>query len=132
MSTWRFDPSDRVIRLYAHLEGLEGASRVACLIFDPGASYVVLAPRVLRLLGCGGARDGLPKQRVVSAHRSEDCPVVTVPAMTVLGHRVERVECVEMDLPPGVGAEGLLGFSFLCHFRIELDYPSRCLHFHRR
>lgn len=129
MSTWRFDRSDRVIRLYARLEGLNGAARVACLVFDPGASYVVAVPRVIRLLGLGERHTPHRTERIVSAHRAEDHPVLVLPAMTVLGHRVERVECVEMDLPPGIGAEGLLGFSFLRHFRIEIDYPETRLTF---
>lgn len=131
MSTWRFDPSQRVIHLYARLEGLDGASAVARLILDTGAASVVLTPHVTRRLGFEAVRAAWPVERVISAHRDGLHPRLTLPAVTVLGHRLERVTCLEMDLPPGIGADGLLGMSYLRFFRLELDAPGGMLSLHR-
>ena len=124
MSIGRFDPADRVIRVYARVEGPAGAFAHVRLIVDTGAAHVVLVPRVADWIGLGSQRASWPTERIASAHESRAHPRFDLPALVVLGHRVERVSCVEMELPLPIGADGLLGNSLLRHFRLDVDFPA--------
>jgi len=98
----RFNPTTDVIRLYVLVEGLEGKTRMLKMIFDPGSAYVVLRTSVaqsLNLIHC----PSLGIVRIVSAHRIQNVPRVSATAITALGHKLENIDVIYLDLPPQLG-----------------------------
>jgi len=49
-------------------------------------------------------------------------PVVLLDKVHVGGALVRNVETLVLDLPPGLGVDGLLGSTFLRHFGVTLEY----------
>lgn len=65
--------------------------------------------------------------QLTSASTVETTPKITVPEISVLGKRVKNVEAIIKDLPPQAPADGLLGLSFLKHFKMTIDFKKGIL-----
>jgi clan AA aspartic protease (TIGR02281 family) len=96
------------------------------LVLDTGASHVVVSPAVAAAAGIqkeakvrfGGFGNGRENARKGVADS-----VVVGPAAA------GRVPVAIMPIPPVVGADGLLGLSFLRHFIFRLDYDQERVFF---
>lgn len=98
---------------------LNGATP-ANLIVDTGASTVVLGSQLAARLGL--RYDQWPARRAATAGGLRDVRIGYLDEVTVQGVSARHVECaVTEDL---VGAEGLLGLSFLARFEMHSD-PSK-------
>ena len=62
----------------------------------------------------------------------EGAPILTVPAMELLGVRVANVSVLCHDLPQRSLVDGLLGLSFLKHCSLSIDVPRGMLEFTTR
>ena len=120
MSTFRFDPNTPAIILEVEIKAK--IILHASVVLDTGATFVVLPWRLVT--GLGISID--PKELVstTTATTVESAPVVTIPRVTVLGKRVTNVACLVKELPPESGVDGLLGLSFLRHFRLSIDFRN--------
>lgn len=118
----RFDPGTRVIVVPVQLAGPSKATE-RDLVLDTGASYVMVASRVLEDIGYA-ITDMDRTIRVTTASGIEDLPLVKLDAVTALGVTVHGVEAVCHDLPAGSGVDGLLGLSFLRHLDLNLHLRS--------
>lgn len=69
-------------------------------------------------------RPELSKRRVdiTTASGVEKVPLITVKSIAVLGKEAQEVDVVVRDLPPRSYVDGLLGLSFLRHFKLSLDF----------
>lgn len=94
----------------------------AKLILDTGSSYVALPYEMVSAIGIPIN----PKNtvRLTSASTVERVPKIILPEMSVLGKRVKRIEAIVKDLPPETPADGLLGLSFLRHFKLTIDFKN--------
>ena len=64
---------------------------------------------------------------IVTANGVIEAPLVTVESIEMADLRTEAVDVICHDIPEIAGIEGLLGLSFLLHFRTLIDYPTGIL-----
>lgn len=86
----KIDIREPVVIIKVEVFGKKG-SRILDLVFDTGATYTIIPWKVVESLGYDPA---LSRRRVpiVTASTTETVPLITVKAMTALGHKVEEVE----------------------------------------
>lgn len=96
------------------------------LILDTGAVYTVIAWDVVKDIGYDPA---ISERRVpiVTANGVIEAPLITVDRIQVADLRAEAIDVVCHDIPELAGIEGLLGLSFLKHFRTLIDYTTGVL-----
>jgi len=115
-ATLRFGSGARRVTSKVTLNGATPAN----LIVDTGASTVVLGGQLAARLGL--RYDQWPARRAATAGGLRDVRIGYLDEVTVQGVSARHVECaVTNDL---VGAEGLLGLSFLARFEMHSD-PSK-------
>ncbi|NTV30682.1 clan AA aspartic protease [candidate division WWE3 bacterium] len=116
----RFDPSAGIILIDADLHGrVIERSR---LVFDTGATYCMLPWKLVTALGIEINQNNTIQ--TTTASTIETSPIITIPIMTVLGFSVKNVSCIVRDLPSVSGVDGLLGLSFLKHFKMKVDFAK--------
>ena len=91
----------------------------ARLVVDTGASLVVLPWRIAT--GLDLPIDPTQLVKTSTAAAVESVPLTIIPKVTVLGKTMRNVVCMVKDLPAESGVDGLLGLSFLRHFRVILE-----------
>lgn len=123
MSNFKFNPDIYSIFLEARLKSRVTA--IANLVLDTGASYVVLPWKLVNTIGI--IIDPKKTLQITTATTVETVPKVIIPEMSVLGMPVKNVEAVIKDLPPQSPADGLLGLSFLKHFKLTIDFKKGLL-----
>ena len=96
------------------------------MILDTGAVYTVIAWDVAKDIGYDPA---ISERRmpIVTANGVVEAPLITVESIELAELRVEGVDVVCHDIPEIAEIEGLLGLSFLKHFRTLVDYPAGIL-----
>jgi clan AA aspartic protease (TIGR02281 family) len=91
------------------------------LILDTGANLTALSWSVLRIIGYDPAV--VPERReIVTANGVIEVPKLRVDHITVGDVEAQDVEVICHDIPELAGIRGLLGLSFLKHFRTVIDY----------
>lgn len=123
MSTIKFSRSSLSIIIDAKVK----ASRfeIASLVIDTGASYVTLPWRLATSIDL--KVDPSKTIELTSATTVETVPIVDIPEIEVLGKSIKNVKAIIKDLPPQTPADGLLGLSFLKHFRLTIDFKKGLL-----
>lgn len=91
-------------------------------ILDTGSSFVVLPWKLAVAIGL--KVDHKKVVSTTSASSVEIVPKIIIPEMIVLGKKVKNVEAIVKDLPPEAPADGLLGLSFLKHFKLTIDFKK--------
>lgn len=96
------------------------------VILDTGAVYTVIAWDVAKDIGYDPA---VSERRIsiVTANGVIEVPLIVVESMQLADLRAEAVEVVCHDIPEIAGIEGLMGLSFLQHFRTLVDYTAGVL-----
>jgi clan AA aspartic protease (TIGR02281 family) len=107
------------------LHGPKGIREID-MILDTGAVYTVIAWDVARDIGYDPAVSER-RMSIVTANGVVGVPFLKVKRMEVAELSVEAVDVVCHDIPEMTGIEGLLGLSFLRHFRTLIDYPGGVL-----
>jgi predicted aspartyl protease len=64
---------------------------------------------------------------IITANRVIEAPLITVASIQMADIRAEAVDAICHDIPEITGIEGLLGLSFLKHFRTSIDYTMGVL-----
>lgn len=124
MAKYHFPSAAPVIALFAKIEGK--------IIFEPklaldtGATYCMIPWEIAETLGI---RPELSKETVniITASGVEKSPLVILKTVEALGKKVTNVKAVVHDLPPQSYVDGLLGLSFLRHFKISIDFQNGIL-----
>lgn len=123
MSLLKFDPATYGIILETKIKNR--FAEIAHLVLDTGSTYVMIPWKL------AAATHLNIKQaqtiRLTSTSTLETVPKVVIPEMEVLGKKVKNVEAIVKDLPPEAPADGLLGLSFLKHFKMTLDFKKGLL-----
>ncbi|MGQ9628400.1 MAG: retropepsin-like aspartic protease family protein [Anaerolineae bacterium] len=107
------------------ITGPKGSVRVD-LILDCGAVFTALAWSVLKVIGYDPAVVS-ERQEIVTANGVIEVPNLQVESITVGDVEAQRVEVICHDIPELAGVRGLLGLSFLKHFRTVIDYKNSYL-----
>ena len=123
MSVLKFDPATYGIILEAKIKNR--FAEIAHLILDTGSTYVTVPWKLATATHLNIKQDQTVK--LTSASTYETVPKVIIPEMEVLGKKVRNVEAIVKDLPPEAPADGLLGLSFLKHFKLTIDFKKGIL-----
>ena len=95
----------------------------ARLLVDTGASLTTLAVDFTSFSGLIQT-PVIRSEPVITAQSMVTSSIINLATLQVGGHIVENVETAIMPLPPQLRVQGLLGASFLNHFRVTLEYDS--------
>jgi clan AA aspartic protease (TIGR02281 family) len=97
------------------------------MLVDTGASYCVLTRATARRLGITNGRTSVP---VATANGEVAAALVELDSVQLLGAGLAGVDAVVMDAvePPLIG---ILGLSFLTHFRFSVDHRAGLLRLER-
>ena len=93
------------------------------MIFDTGAAFTALSWSVLKLIGYDPAV--VPeRQEIITANGVIEAPKLLVEKLAVGDMEARKVEVICHDIPELAGIRGLLGLSFIKHFRVVIDYKE--------
>lgn len=67
------------------------------------------------------------RTHIVTANGVIEAPLVTVESIRLADLEAQAVDVICHDIPEIAGIEGLLGISFLQHFRTLIDYTTGVL-----
>ncbi len=104
------------------ITGPNGSVRVD-LIFDTGAAFTALSWSVLKVIGYDPAVVS-ERQEIVTANGVIEVPKLVVDSITIGDAEAREVEVICHDIPEIVEVRGLLGLSYLKHFRTVIDYKE--------
>ena len=111
------------------LVGPEGFARVD-LILDTGAAVTTLSWSVLKVIGYDPAI-APERHEAITANGIIEVPKLRVNCIAVGSAEVRDVEVICHDIPELAGIRGLLGLSFLKHFKTVIDYREGYLEISR-
>jgi predicted aspartyl protease len=118
-----YDPSASSIVVDLLLEAADGGSSLLIpVVLDTGASLAIVATDIMARLGYDPANPSLGRQRIITGSGVEYAPRTTVRSATAIGQKVADLEVLCHDLPPESGVDGLLGLSFLKHFKLTIRF----------
>jgi len=126
MAKTTFDPQSPIIEVDITLYGEGGIKRRIKAALDTGATYTMIPWEIAEALGYQPA---VSKEKVtlITASGVESAPLVEVKKIRFLGESVDNVPVVCHDLPPKSYVVGLLGSSFLRHFKATINYRKGIL-----
>jgi len=107
---------------------LEGplATREVDLLLDTGAAYTTISWDTAKDLGYDPA--GSPERvSIVTANGVIEVPKLAVRRIIFRELIAKHVEVICHDIPELAEIEGLIGLSFLQHFRVVLDFKKSVL-----
>ena len=122
-SQMQFDPASSVVIVDSEVRSAH--STITTLAVDTGSSSVVISWRLINALGI--KIDQKRILQITTATTVETVPQVTIPEVRVIGKSVKNVEAIVKDLPSESHVDGLLGLSFLRHFKLEIDFKKGML-----
>jgi len=123
MAKIKFDRQSPVIAIDITLESEGGIKRRIRVALDTGATYTMIP---WEIAGALGYKPEMSKEKVtlITASGVETAPLIEIKKIKFLGEGLDNVPVVCHDLPPKSYVTGLLGSSFLKHFKITIDYPK--------
>lgn len=93
------------------------------LLFDTGAAFTALSWSVLKVIGYDPAV--VPeRQEIITANGVIEVPKLRIERIAIGNVEAGEVEVICHDIPELAGIRGLLGLSFLKHFRTVIDYKQ--------
>jgi predicted aspartyl protease len=127
-----YDPSLSSIVVDLLLEAADGTSSLVIpVVLDTGASLTIVATDIMARLGYDPADPTLDRQRIVTGSGIEYAPRTTVRSATAIGQKVTNLDVLCHDLPPESGVDGLLGLSFLKHFKLTIRFRKGIIDLNR-
>lgn len=96
------------------------------LILDTGAAYTMIAWDTAMLLGYDPARQS-KSVPIVTANGKVHVPMIFLRRISLEDIHAVNVPAICHDIPEIVEVSGLLGLSFLRHFRTTINYRSLTL-----
>ncbi len=117
---WAFDRDQGLIIVSAHVWG-PGGRVSARPVLDTGAAATVLSPEHLLFAGYDPP-SGPERVQLITASGTVYAPRFRVERIEALGRRRTDFPVVCHELPPGTGADGVLGLDFLRGRRLVVDF----------
>jgi clan AA aspartic protease (TIGR02281 family) len=93
------------------------------MILDTGATFTVISWADLKALGYDPAVTP-ERQEIITANGVIEVPKLKVDRIAVGNAEANQVEVICHDIPELAGIRGLLGLSFLKHFKTVIDYKQ--------
>ena len=91
------------------------------MILDTGAALTALSWSDLKVIGYDPAV-APERQQIITANGIIEVPKLSVERIAVADAEATEVEVICHDIPELAGVRGLLGLSFLKHFKTVIDY----------
>jgi len=91
------------------------------MILDTGSAFTTISWSDLKAIGYDPAIIA-DRQGIMTANGIIQAPKMRVSSITIGDLRAHEVEVICLDIPGLAGIRGLLGLSFLKHFKIMIDY----------
>ncbi|MDI6640729.1 MAG: retropepsin-like aspartic protease [Elusimicrobiota bacterium] len=107
------------------IEGPE-AVREVDLILDSGARFTSLSWETLEDIGYDPATVS-ERANIITANGVIEVPLLKVKKISINKLTLKNVEVICHTIPELAKVDGLLGLSFLSHFRIVMDFKKRIL-----
>jgi len=126
--TYRFNGSGPFVGVRVRIAGPGGAFTYAFAL-DTGATWTVVSPRALAIIGYDIAAAG-ETSAIVTASGREDLRRIEVDSVSALGVSRSGLRVVCHQLPEGLRVEGLLGLDFLRGRRLEVDFAAGTIDLH--
>ena len=118
----RFDVGIPLIVRNVKIVGPTGSLRLD-MIVDTGAALTTICWADLKAIGYDPAV--VPERRdIITANGTIEVPLLVVRSISFGDAAARDVEVICHDIPELVGIRGLLGLSFLKHFRTVIDYRA--------
>lgn len=121
MARFKLDRAAQAIVLDVTLQGPMKVPQRVRMLLDTGATYTMISWRVAQALGYT-PETSQRRMEIVTVSGLEQVPVIVLDTIAALGEEAHNVESLVHDLPPRSYLHGLLGLSFLRHFRLTLDF----------
>jgi clan AA aspartic protease (TIGR02281 family) len=102
--------------------GPKGSVRVD-MILDTGAALTAVSWSDLKVIGYDPAVVH-ERQEIITANGIIEVPKVRIDSVSVGNIEARNVEVICHDIPELAGIRGLLGLSFLKHFKTIIDYKQ--------
>lgn len=120
MSRIDFNPDEFGIVIFTTLSH-DDVKRRLKMVLDTGATYCMIPWHIAEELGY---KPALSKDfvSVNTANGQIHTPTISVESMTVLGKTVKNCDMMVHDLPETSRVDGLIGLSFLKHFKLTIDF----------
>jgi len=103
-----------------------GAEREIDLIFDTGARFTSLSWETLKDIGYDPAATE-KRVKILTANGIIEAPLVNIKKLCIGKLCVKDTEVIALTIPQLAGVDGLLGLSFLSHFKTIIDYKKHIL-----
>jgi clan AA aspartic protease (TIGR02281 family) len=104
------------------ISGPKGSVRVD-MVLDTGAALTAVSWPDLKAVGYDPAI--IPeRQEIITANGIIEVPKLRIESISVGDAEAKNVEIICHDIPELAGIRGLLGLSFLRHFRTIIDYKE--------
>ena len=116
----RFPISTPLVVRNVKIVGSKGLVRVD-MILDTGAAFTALSWSDLKIIDYDPAV-ALERQEIITANGVIEVPKLRVDRIAIGDVKAREVEVICHDIPELAGIRGLLGLSFLMHFRTVIDY----------
>ncbi len=127
MITIKFNPY--ATSLIFEVEVKYKRERIIKMLFDTGASFTVITPKVAEEIGF--ILSELKTTTLFTASKSENVYQLTLSSLSILDEKVNNLEVRCMPLPKELKIDGLLGLNFLRHFNMGLNFEQGALTFER-
>lgn len=98
------------------------------LLLDTGASICVLRPQAATQVGLSFDEDDSEEIIVSLASGTTNTPSIIIDSMEVGSVELNNVLTSILEMPPGTGADGLLGMNFLGRFKFFIDQNTSTLY----
>lgn len=95
------------------------------MMLDTGAKYTIIRPEVARRLEIDLAQTR--RIAVTTATQMQSARLLQLKRVDIHGLALTDIDAAIMEIPDGLGVDGLLGLSFLRHCRLVLDIPKQIL-----
>ena len=102
--------------------GTKGSVRVD-MIIDTGAALTAVSWSDLKVIGYDPAIVH-ERQEIITANGIIEVPKLRIESISVGDAEAKNVEVICHDIPELAGIRGLLGLSFLRHFKTIIDYKQ--------
>ena len=125
MTTMKFDPKSFGIVFPIKLSGPNGTKKIQMLI-DTGATLCIIPFDIAIALGYNPS---VSKEYsdITTASGTESMPLIKIKKFSLMGKEVQNVKTLCHDLPPTSRVDGLLGLSYLKHFKLSIDFKKGIL-----
>ena len=126
MTVKEFDPDAFGIVIFAKLSGNDGIRRRVKMVLDTGATYTMIPWYIAEELGYNPAAS---KEFVsmTTASGTIEAPLITLDCVSILDMSLKSQKVIVHNLPESSHVDGLLGLSYLKHFKLTIDFKAGML-----